>query len=248
MPGSGQGPRLRPERAGAGRGTAQGRLSGAAPSPRPTAGAGRGSRGQGGPGRGAPSRGQTDPERPGRPQPAPAPDSPARRRQDPGVAAAPGARRGPASQREAAPRRRLRGPPRSAPPAHFPQEMINSGRGVFPWQPAPAERAHARTHALTLTRGAAHSSDARAQPRRHPGGPSALRPAHVRARPLAHTRVTRDDASCMGSHTRVHTSPTQALISAQTRSHTSSYIHTFPRELTLHHAHPPTLVRNFRTH
>lgn len=204
MPGSGQGPRLRLERAGAGRGTARGWVSGAPPSPRPTAGLGRGSRGQGGPGRGAPSRGRTDPERPGRPQPAPAPDSPAWRRQEPGVAAAPGARRGPASQREAAPRRRLRGPPRSAPPAHFPQEMINSGRGVFPWQPAPAERARAhsrtRTHALALTRGASHSSDTRTQPRRHPGGPSALQPAHVRARPPAHTHVMRDDASCVDTH------------------------------------------------
>lgn len=72
------------------------------------------------------------------------------RRQDPSAAAAPGARPAPARPREAAPRRPPL-PPRPAPRPplpHFPQEMINSDRGAFPWQRARAAgRARTLAHA-----------------------------------------------------------------------------------------------------
>ena len=176
---------------GSGGGIAQGWVSRARPSPLPTSGLGRGI-----PDATPRTTGWAEPERPVLPLPARAPDSPAWRRQDPGVAAAPGARPGPARRREAAPRHRLLGPPRSrpapAPPAHFPQEMINSGRGAFPWQPAqtPAggggTRARSRVHTHTDSRS-------------HAGPPAPLRPffwvsrrsAHARAHGRAHPRRTR---------------------------------------------------------
>lgn len=170
--------------------------------PAPLGVSGQGSRGQGGPRHGAPNSGSGGSRTPSPPPARPlvsAPDSPAWRRQDPGVAAAPGARPGPASRQEAAPRRCLLGPPRSAPPAHFPQEMINSGRGAFPWQPASTQQgamAAARARSCTLsrahlhTRGAAHPTTAHAPLRPYPGCPGSLQPihanAHVRARPPGH--------------------------------------------------------------
>lgn len=46
--------------------------------------------------------------------------------------------------------------PVPAPPAHFPQEMINSGRGVLPWQPAPTPAGDGAC-SVTRTREPRHS-------------------------------------------------------------------------------------------
>lgn len=181
-------------------GTAQGWVSRARSSPRPQRGRAGGSAGRVGPDAAPRSAERADPQPPARRDP----DSPASRRQNPGFAAAPGARPGPASRQEAAPRRHPFGPPRSAPPAHFPQEMINPGRGAFPWQPAPTRRGaavRAGTRSRTLARARAHTHS-------HAGPPSARRPvlrpdrppapgssrparagAHVRDLPRAHTHA-----------------------------------------------------------
>ena len=103
----------------AGCGIAQGRVSGARPSLRPPTGPGRGIQDA------APrTTGRAEPERPARPQPARAPDSPAWWRQDPCVAAAPGARPGPPVGGSSTPP-----PPRPAPlpPLSGPSRTLSTG-------------------------------------------------------------------------------------------------------------------------
>lgn len=241
MPCSGQGPRLRLDREAGGWGSRRADSPGSGPPcvPPPTHTTTSGSGQEGPASRVGPDAAhgtarREDPERPAHPQLARAPDSPAWRRQDPGVAAAPGARPCPASRREAASRCCLLGPPCSAPPAHFPQEMINSGRGAFPWQPAPTRggrrrrrRAcvlpHTLTRALTLARGAFHPAGARAAPRLSPGCPGSLQPTHASACVYARPCHT---CSCFRahSHTRVHTSLARALVS--THEHIPTLVHT----------------------
>lgn len=154
----------------------------------PLSGSGQGVPGQGWPGRGARNAGRTL-----NAQPAPSPPGAATHR--------PGGGRIPVSPqcRGLGPARPAGGRqlhaaassarPASAPPAHFPQEMINSGRGAFPWQPAPTRAGgggarslpHTPRRALALARGTAHSAASRL----HPGFP--LGPAPSRPRTGGHT-------------------------------------------------------------
>lgn len=231
------------------------------PAPRSGPGRGGGPAGRAGPDAAPGTVGRADPESPARPPPAPVPDSPAWRRQDPGVAAEPGARpTRPAGGRQlhaAASSAR----PAPAPPAHFPQEMINSGRGAFSWQPAPAQaggRRRARAPAHSPARSHSHAGPPTLRPPRSaqmfPLGPGAGGPRpthaspHVLAHPLVHTQrhtcsffvYGLSQASTHVPHTCLHT-----CSSPHTRTH-PVFTHVLLL-FTLPGAHPLTLVPNFHT-
>lgn len=248
MPCSGPGPRLRLDRAGGSGGPRRAGSPGPSRPRAPQRGRAGGFAGRVGPDAVPRWADRADPQCPARAQPARASDSPAWRRQNPSFAAAPGARPGPASRREAAPRRRLFCPPRSAPPAHFPQEMINSSSGAFPWQPAPTRRGAAvrvstrsRTlsRALTLKRGAAHSATTHAPPRPSPGCPA----------PRARTRAPSPTGAyaCSYLRARTHTSTQVPFTCSSTLEHIPTLVRTYI--LNLQYTHPQTLVlRNFHMH
>lgn len=262
MPCPGPGPRLRLDCAGCGRGRGGTRRAG---SPRPGLPCAPLRTGRADPaGRVGPMQrpisARGGPPAPSPPPARPAPDSPAWRRQNPRFAAASGARLGPASRREAAPRRRLYGPPRSAPPAHFPQEMINSGRGAFPWQPAPTRRGAA---VRVSTRSA--DSPALLRPLRVPAH-SPAHPPRSRAPSRAPPRTLRAPAhshALLGplrapthSHARARTNrplgvgaPRSAHTSAHVRScpppHT--HAHTFTHGLTHRYTRPSHMLKHIPT-
>lgn len=163
-------------RRGVRRATAQGCFSRARPSPRPSAGPGRGGgpAGRAGPDAAPGTAGRADPESPAWPS-SPATGSPGSPTHRPGRGRIPASPQSPGLGRtRPAGGRQLHAAafsarPAPAPPAHFPQEMINSGSGAFPWQLALAQAGVGGARALPRTL-------PRARPHSHAGPPTRRTP------------------------------------------------------------------------